>query len=165
MDAIKMYEAHPSILKIKESVVVETTFSFSPISTEAIRSELKLLNTRKAIPYMNIPPKQLKEVIDIIVEPLQSIWNEEILKNKKFPSKLKLADISPIHKKLETVKKGNYRPVSVLPVVSKIFERIMDKQTNEYMEKYVTLSVWIQKRLQLPACPLSYDRKVEKILG
>ena len=138
MDAITMYESHPSILKIKENVVVETNFSFSPISTEVIHSELKLLSTRKAIPYMNIPPKQLKEVIDIIDKPLQGIWNEEILINKKFPSKLKLADISPIYKKLETVKKGNYRPVSVLPVVSKIFERIMDKQTNEYMEKYLS---------------------------
>jgi len=138
MDAIKMYESHPSILKIKEKVVVETKFSFSPISTEDIHSEMKLINTRKAIPYMNIPPKQLKEVVDIIDKPLQSIWNEEILKKLSFPSKLKLADVSPIHKKLETIKKGNYRPVSVLPVVSKIFERIMDKQTNAYMEKYLS---------------------------
>ena len=137
-DAIKMYESHPSILKIKENVDIETTFSFSPISTEDIHAEIKSLNTRKAIPYMNIPPKQLKEVIDIIVKPLQGIWNEEILINKKFPSKLKMADISPIFKKLESVKKGNYRPVSVLPVVSKVFERIMDTQTNEYMEKFLS---------------------------
>ena len=132
LDAIKMYESHPSILKIKENVVVETEFSFSPVSLEEIHSELKMLNTRKAIPYMNIPPKQLKEVMNIIDKPLQGIWNSEILVNKKFPSKLKLADISPIHKKLQTVLKSNYRPVSVLPVVSKIFERIMDKQTNDY---------------------------------
>ena len=138
LDAIKMYESHPSILKIKENVVVETEFSFSPVSLEEIHSELKMLNTRKAIPYMNIPPKQLKEVMNIIDKPLQGIWNSEILVNKKFPSKLKLADISPIHKKLQTVLKSNYRPVSVLPVVSKIFERIMDKQTNDYMEKYLS---------------------------
>ena len=48
-DAIKMYESHPSILKIKENVVIETTFSFSPISTEDIHAEIKSLNTRKAI--------------------------------------------------------------------------------------------------------------------
>ena len=41
-----------------------------------------------ALHNMNIPPKQLKEVIDIIDKPLQGIWNEEILLNKKFPSKL-----------------------------------------------------------------------------
>ena len=47
--------------------------------------------------------------------------------------------MTPIFKKLETVEKGNYRPVSVLPVVSKIFERIMDKQIGEYMEKYLSI--------------------------
>ena len=40
----------------------------------------------------------------------------------------------PIHKKMETIFEGNYRPVSILVVVSKIFERIMDKQTNSFME-------------------------------
>ena len=99
MDAIKMYESHPSILKIKENVVVETKFSFSPISIEDIHSEIKCLNTKKAIPFMNIPPKQVKDVIDIIDEPLTNIWNDEILGKLKFPRKLKLADISPIHKK------------------------------------------------------------------
>ena len=88
---------------------------------------------------MSIPPKQLKEVTDIISEPLLKIWNEEIIGNKKFSSKLKWADMTPIFKKLETVTKGNYKPISLLPVVSKIFERIMDKQIGEYMEKYLSI--------------------------
>jgi hypothetical protein len=87
---------------------------------------------------MGISAKQLKDVMYIIDKPLQEIWNNEILGNRKFPSKLKLADISPIHKKLQTVLKSNYRPVSILAVVSKIFERIMDKQTNEYVIKYLS---------------------------
>ena len=88
---------------------------------------------------MSIPPKQLKDVKDIVSEALLEIWNKEIIGNKKFPSKLKWADMTPIFKKLETVEKGNYRPASVLPVVSKIFERIMDKQIGEYMEKYLSI--------------------------
>ena len=91
----------------------------------------------KAIPFNNIPTKQLKEVTGVISEPLRDIWNSEILGKNKFASKLKLADLAPIHKKLATITTGNYRPVSVLPVVSKVFERIMDKQTSEYMEKYL----------------------------
>ena len=138
LDAVKMYEAHPSILNIKENVTLQAQFSFSPISLEDIHTELKALDIKKAIPFMNIPPKQLKEAIYIIDKPLQNIWNHEILENHKYPSKLKLADVTPIHKKLQTVIKSNYRPVSVLPVVSKVFERIMDKQINEYMEKYLS---------------------------
>ena len=42
---------------------------------------------------MNIPTKQLKKTIDIISEPLMRIWNNEIVQNRKFPNKLKMADI------------------------------------------------------------------------
>ena len=58
--------------------------------------------------------------------------------NKKFPSRLKLADITPLFKKLETVLKENYRPVSLLPVVSKKFERIMKKQMKPFMEEHLS---------------------------
>ena len=69
---------------------------------------------------------------------IQGIWNNEILVHRKFPDKLKLADITPVHKKLSTVLKTNYRPVSVLAVVSKVFERFIDNQTNDYIEKYLS---------------------------
>ena len=81
---------------------------------------------------MNIPTKQLKQVGDIICEPLMKIWNEEFIQNKKFPTKLKLADVTPIFKKLQNIFLENYRPVSVLPVVSKMF-----------VEKLFTLPVWL----------------------
>ncbi len=138
LDAIKQFEAHPSILLIKENVSVDVEFSFSPVTLDDIHTELKALNTKKAIPFMNIPSKQLKEVMGIVSKSLQGIWNVEILGKRKFPDKLKLADVSPIHKKLQTVSKINYRPVSVLAVVSKVFERIIDKQTNEYIEGYLS---------------------------
>ena len=133
-----MYENHPSIVEIKKHVVVETNFTFSPVTIEDIQAEFKVLNTKKATRHRNIPTKQLKEVMDIVDKYLLIIWNDQILKKLKFPDKLKLADITPLHKKLETVLKENYRPVSVLAVVSKIFERIMDKQTDAYMEKHLS---------------------------
>ena len=69
LDAIKKYESHPSILKIKEKVGLTNKFSFSPCTITDIESEIKSLNIKKGIPYMSIPPKQLKEVIDIISGP------------------------------------------------------------------------------------------------
>ena len=87
---------------------------------------------------MNIPTNKLKEAKDQIAKPLAQIWNEEVILNKKFPSRLKLADITPLFKKLETVLKENYRPVSLLPVVSKIFERIMQKQMKPFMEEHLS---------------------------
>ena len=138
LDAIKMFESHPSVLLIKEHVVVDVEFSFSVVSLDTMLTEIKALKNRKAFPFMNIPPKQLKEVMNIIAKHLQAIWNNDILVNRKFPRKLKLADVSPVHKKLQTVITKNYRPVSILPVVSKVFERIIDKQSNEYIVKYLS---------------------------
>ena len=55
-----------------------------------------------------------------------------------FASQLKLADIKPLHKKLATINKENYRPVSLLPVVSKLFERLMQKQMISHIEKFLS---------------------------
>ena len=121
-----------------------------------IQAEFKALDTRKATRHMNIPTKQLKEVMDIVDKPLQAIWNDQILKELKFPDKLKLADITPLHKKLETVLKENYRPVSVLAVVSKVFERIMDKQTDAYMGKYLSKFICGYRKRHGPEHALLY---------
>ena len=54
-----------------------------------------------------------------------------------FPDCLKLANITPVHKKDETTDKENYRPVSVLPLFSKIFEKVIYDQLSQYLEKYL----------------------------
>ena len=55
-----------------------------------------------------------------------------------FPSSLKLADITPAHKKNERTIKNNYRPVSILPSISKVFERNMFEQISVYIDKYLS---------------------------
>ena len=117
---------------------LETKFSFSKVETTDIKTEIRNLDIKKAGTFSNISAKQLKQVEKVIIGPLMEIWNKEIINNKKFPSKLKYADLTPIFKKLECVLKENYRPVSILPVVSKIFERIMQKQMKVYIEIYLS---------------------------
>ena len=65
---------------------------------------------------------------------MQKLFNK-ILRTGNFPDKLKLADITPVFKNNNPLEKGNYIPASVLPVVSKIFERIMQKQVTIFTEK------------------------------
>ena len=69
---------------------------------------------------------------------LANIWNEEILPHKNFPENLKLADATPIFEKKDETFFENYRPVSILPTVSKIFERIMQKQITDYIGKFLS---------------------------
>ena len=52
-----------------------------------------------------------------------------------FPSQMKLADITPLFKKDDTLCKENYRSVNLLITVSKVFERILCDQLNEFFEK------------------------------
>ena len=136
--ALHKFRDHPSVLEIRRNVIPVGLFSFSVINEEEMEKEIGNLDPGKSGTFLNIPTNRLKEVKDIVSKPLTDIWNKEIVAGKTFPSKLKLADIIPLYKKLENIKKQNYRPVSLLPVVSKIFERIMHKQMVAFIEKYLS---------------------------
>ena len=51
---------------------------------------------------------------------------------------MKYVNISPVHKKDDYTDKNNYRPVSLLPVVSKVFERPMHNDISLFMDKYLS---------------------------
>ena len=55
---------------------------------------------------------------------------------------MKLADITSGYKKNNPLDETNYRPVSVLPVVSKIFERIMQTQFNDFIITFLSPYLW-----------------------
>ena len=111
--SIKKYEIHPSILLIKEKVSLDfQKFSFSLTDLIDMEKEIKSLNPQK-------------------VTTLNKVWCEAVLKCK-FPNKLKLGDITATHKTGDATRVNNYRAISVLPVISKVFERIMQKQIISY---------------------------------
>ena len=62
----------------------------------------------------------------------------DVIHAAQFPDALKLADITPVFKKKDSNNVKNYRPVSVLPVMSKVFERIMEKKIAAYMEEFMS---------------------------
>ena len=57
--------------------------------------------------------------------------------NSKFPNELKLADLTPILKKEDPSRAKNYKSVSVLPSVSKVFERILHRQVSSYVDQFL----------------------------
>ena len=136
--AIKTFENHPSIKLIKTNITVQKEFNFQSINTEFISNEIADLDSNKNGTFKNVPTRKLKEFSDICSPSLEKIWNDEILNKKHFSHLLKLADVTPVYKKNDKLLVDNYRPVSVLPTVSKIFEKIMQKQFNEYIEKYLS---------------------------
>ena len=75
----------------------------------------------------------LKSIVDIHTSILTKIINF-YLRNGCFPDDLKAAEVSPMVQKSDDLEKEHYRPVSVLPHMSKFFERIMYTQIEKFME-------------------------------
>ena len=83
--------------------------------------------------YDNIPIQYLKPVSSVIISPLTHIINSSIECNI-FPEQWKIGKISPIPKKDMALKEDDFRPISVLPVLSKLYERLIAKQICSYIE-------------------------------
>ena len=106
-------------------------------NVDEIMTEINNLNTNKPTTFNNIPAKLIVETNDICSPFICRIFNDSII-NYTFPDSFKMADITPVHKKDETTIKDNYRPISILPCISKIFERLMHLQISRYMDFYLS---------------------------
>ena len=80
-----------------------------------------------------IPTNILKLSAREICNPLTDCINNCIL-NCYFPDELKYADVTPVFKKDESTDKTNYRPISILPSLSKFLEKLLYKQINSYFD-------------------------------
>ena len=130
---ITKFKDHPSVTKIKEYVNDGNKFSFTLSSLEDMTKRINNLNTTKPTTYNNIPAKILVEFSDVCSEPIQTLYNKSILEGN-FPDALKLADITPSHKKYDKCLKENYRPISILSSFSKIFEKTMHNDIYQFMD-------------------------------
>ena len=63
-----------------------------------------------------------------------TVYVNEALKTGSFPDSLKCANVRPIYRKVDHFDKRNYRPVSILPLLSKVYERVIYEQAWNYFE-------------------------------
>ena len=132
---IEKFRNHPSILSIKKKCKPFVTFSFEHFSEEDVFIEIRKLNKKKA--STGIPINFLKDHSDILSAKLKDIFNS-CLDQGIFPNRLKLADISPVFKAGDSSMKKNYRPVSVLNTISKLFEKLINKQFVAYIDQHLS---------------------------
>ena len=131
---VPKFKTHPSIVKIKKHFKINTTFSFSPTSKDEIVAIIKDLQNNKAAGG-EIPLNIFKKS-NFTFDKLTECVNHN-LKNEKFPDSLKNATITPVYKKDDPTYKVNYGPLSVLPLLSKIFEKVIYNQLREYMDLFL----------------------------
>ena len=109
------------------------SFEFEFSSPEIVAKAIDKLKPKTSCGHDNISSKLLKFIKDIISGPISIIINQS-LKTGIFPNKLKIAKVLPLFKKGENELIENYRPISLLPSISKIFERIVFDQLYKYLD-------------------------------
>ena len=137
-NAIKKCENHPCIINIKRQTVRNEIFQFKsrPINPLEVWEEVNKLDSSKKTSG-EISTDVVKLISGYSLQHLTYFINK-IFSNNEFPGKLNLADLSPIFKSCESIQKGNFRPISVLPALSKVFERIMSKQIQPFTNKFLS---------------------------
>ena len=131
--AVKKYKNHPSIRRIKEHRdLASSKFEFNHVLHNEVGEKIDSLRNNKANSG-KIPTEKLKKAKDLACPYLTDCINSSIY-DSEFPKELKKADVSPGFKRGVATEKVNYRPISVLPLISKIFERILKGQMDKFFK-------------------------------
>ena len=117
----------------REHNIVPDSFVFHEVNEGHIFKQLTTLNPQKASGIDNISGKFLKDGAKLLALPISQIWNLSI-KLATFPSNCKIAKITPLYKKGCRTDPKNYRPISLLPIVSKVIEKVVHQQLQEYLD-------------------------------
>ena len=110
---------------------ITSSFSFSHVTGREISDIIGNMKNKNSQGHDNISNRLMKKISPAIVYPLSVIVNQSLYLGK-FPDSLKIAKVIPIYKKSEFDKFENYRPISILPSLSKIFEKVVHKQILKY---------------------------------
>ena len=92
------------------------------------------LDGKKSSDFYNISPENVKSTGQAVAQCLSIIFNKCIV-DGHFPDSLKLAKVIPLHKGDSVLSVSNYRPISLLPIFSKLFERMIYNQFIVYIEE------------------------------
>jgi len=131
----------PDLDLIPPSVPLYTKATLKTISikVDEVKKILRHLDTNKAMGGDQISPRLLKGCADQLAEPLCRLFNN-CLQRKQWPCLWKSARVAAIHKKSAATDPNNYRPISLLSVVSKIFETIIAEKLTRHFDGHRLLN-------------------------
>ena len=109
-------------------------FELQPVCEQFVYDLLRQLKVNKAIGLDEISPRLLKDSAHVITPSLTRLFNRS-LANKMFPSIWKKGKVSPLFKSGDRCDPNNYRPITVLPALSKIMEKLVHIQLYSYLNE------------------------------
>ena len=112
-----------------------SSFFFEPVTSMELETEILLLLTNKSHGLYSCPVRVLKSSSSVLSLPLAHTMNNSVLTGQ-YPSKLKHAKIIPIFKGGDETDPSNYRPISLLSIFNRLFEKVMYNGLQSYVELY-----------------------------
>ena len=112
-------------------------FSLTPVSIEEVKRAIEYLDPKKAVREKDIHANISKQNSDSFAFHVQKDINVSIstsISISKFPNDLKEVDVIHVYKKISKLSKENYRPISIFPNISKVYERCLYDQMSKYSE-------------------------------
>ena len=106
----------------------------TPVTSQEIERHINNLKPKKSSGPDRIDNVLIKELRDVICEPLTTIFNNS-LSEGIFPDKMKLSKVMPLHKSNNRDETTNYRPISLLLTISKILEKTMYTKVYQFLSK------------------------------
>ena len=113
----------------------QNSLFLEPTTADDIAKVISSLNPKKSLGPNSIPSHILKTNSKIF-SPLIAVLVNQSFDEGIFPESLKIAKVIPVYKEEDPTNCSNYRPISLLSVFSKIFERIMYSKLYSFLEKY-----------------------------
>ena len=112
--------------------IVSDKFRLNVVSEDEICKIVNSIGANKATGLDSLPSRFIKDSCDAIISPLTHIVNLSLCSGK-VPCDLKEARVVPLYKKKDKTDTGNYRPVSILSIISKVLEKSVYKQVEDYL--------------------------------
>lgn len=104
------------------------------IDNKYILETIRALNPNKANGWDEISPMMIKICDSSLIKPISMIFRT-CMESGIYPTKWKMSNVYPLHKKNSKYDKANYRPISLLPILSKIFEKLIFDSLYQYLTK------------------------------
>ena len=132
----KMFDTNSGVFRLFYSQKLQQNASFllAPVSEDLVYKELLKLNSSKSTGLDEIPERFIKDGANVLKVPITFIVNLSI-STSSVPDDMKIARVKPLYKKNSSLETGNYRPVSILSVVSKILEKSVHSQLVTFLDQ------------------------------
>ena len=130
----------PNLSHIQQNFIRKHSFSLKKTNPGEVKEVMLKVKTDKATGQDNIPPRAIKESAEILCYPFSVLYIYfflfffHILENSRITQQWKLGVVSLVFKKDCCLTKSNYRPITILPSLSKIFETLIHSRISHYFD-------------------------------